>query len=160
MLPPDVVEGENGLGVGVVHDAGHVDVGEADLPVVQLNVAGRLWKAERANDEKIAIQVAITTRGAPQDFSISHWWERNERCKRSFSSFHSHFVFLSVSLILHYDVGSFSDLVFKSWVLDIMSEEQMAEDHCVRLRPVSHIDHSMRAIHFLSFLITLPPRNF
>ena len=46
MLSPDVVQGEDGLGVGVIHDAGHVDVGEANLPVVQLDVARRLWKTK------------------------------------------------------------------------------------------------------------------
>ena len=142
MLSPDVVQGEDGLGVGVIHDAGHVDVGEANLPVVQLDVARRLWKTKwRANDVKIAILVAITTRGA---LKISLFPTRgsrgSERCKRLFSSFHSHFIFLSVSLILHYDIGSFSDHSFKTQGLDLKSEEQMAEDHYVRLRPVSHID--------------------
>ena len=62
-LSPDVVQGEEGLGVSVIHDARHVDVGEADLPVVELNVAGRLWKMEdgkwhcvAANDVKSAIE--------------------------------------------------------------------------------------------------------
>ena len=84
------------------------------------------------NDVKIAIQVAITTRGA---LKISLFPTRgsrgSERCKRSFSSFHSHFIFLSVSLILHYDIGSFSDHSFKTQGLDLMSEEQMAEDHII-----------------------------
>ena len=44
VFSPNVVQGEERLGIGVIHDARHVDVGEADLPVVQLNVARRLWK--------------------------------------------------------------------------------------------------------------------
>lgn len=61
VLSPDVLQGEEGLGVSVIHDARHVDVGEADLPVVELNVAGRLWKVESwqcnaANDVKSAIE--------------------------------------------------------------------------------------------------------
>ena len=46
MLSPDVVQGEERLGVNVIHDASDVDVGEADLPVVELDVAGRLCKME------------------------------------------------------------------------------------------------------------------
>ena len=46
VLSPDVLQGEERLGVNVIHDASDVDVGEADLPVVELDVAGRLCKME------------------------------------------------------------------------------------------------------------------
>ena len=60
VLSPDLVQGEERLGVSVIHDARHVDVGEADLLVVQLDEARRLWKEgtewKVANDAKSAIE--------------------------------------------------------------------------------------------------------
>ena len=60
MLSPDLVQGEERLGVSVIHDARHVDVGEADLLVVELNEARRLWKKRTewkvANDAKSVIE--------------------------------------------------------------------------------------------------------